>query len=326
MSHLPPAARRAKFLDGLLVGLLGVLLLGGVGACKRPEPSLGSISELRLSSLGVTHHPWLGLESGEIEGRAATALRRTGKVQVLENKAEGAAAARKREEAGASEWRASLEIVQLRISPLPAEDGSTQAEVAVLLSLHQGRERLRAEGSALERHNQEDPGSQKEAFRKALDAALATAADRIVLQLASLQKTEEELIADLSAPDVDKRDLAIRMLTDRRSGAAVPILLERLRDPDREIQLRTIGALVEIGDLRAATALVDATAQRDASFVVQVIYALSQLGGADAEAYLFTASTGHPEAAVRQAATEALGTLRAQAQAEEPRRTQNLLP
>lgn len=54
----------------------------------------------------------------------------------------------------------------------------------------------------------------------------------------------------------------------------------------------------------------DATSQRDPGFVVQVAYALGELGDDDAEAFLFTASTGHPEPAVRRAATEALENLR----------------
>src|SRR5690606_42120220 len=94
------------------------------------------------------------------------------------------------------------------------------------------------------------------------------------------------------------------------SAAAVEHLIPRLEDEDRNVQLRTIGALAEIGDPAAVTALVDATSHKDPGLVIQIAYALGEIGTEEAEAFLFTASTGHPEPAVRRAATEALESLR----------------
>jgi HEAT repeat protein len=44
---------------------------------------------------------------------------------------------------------------------------------------------------------------------------------------------------------------------------------------------------------------------RDPQFVIALVDVVSQLGGKDAEAFLFTLASGHPDEAVRRSAQEA---------------------
>lgn len=282
---------------GVWVGLALVIAT----SCKPSDPPLAFVSEVRIAAGGITQHPWLGLGPRELEERAERILSGTGK---LRSQAQGNPEA-------AEVWKATLELVQVRsLPPAPNEEGA-RADVSLLLTLGAGAKRIRADGSGQSTFAPHDPEIRGDAFRKAFDSALEQAANLLVLQLGAQSRSDEELISDLSSEEGWARDLAIRILTERRSAAAVAPLAERLTDSDRGIQLRAVGALVEIGDPAAAAALVDATSQRDPGFVIQVVYALGELGGEDAEAFLFTASTGHPEPAVRRAATEALEQLRA---------------
>lgn len=276
------------------------LAVAALFACKKDPAPRATVSRVRLSPVGITHHPWLGFGPAELEERGRQALQATGAIALRREKGPEQP----------TDWKAFLEITHVRVVPPESGDAGTRAEVGVLWTLQREGERVR--GDALGHHGfvPHDPQMRAEAFRRALDAALESAARLVALQLDAARKSEEELIADLEHPDPTIRDIAVRILTERKSRAAVRYLIDRLDDEDRNVQLRAIGALVEIGDPSAVPALIDATSQRDASFVVQVAYALGEFGDEDAEAFLFTASTGHPEPAVRRAATEALENLR----------------
>ena len=269
-------------------------------ACKKGPAPLATVSVVRLSPAGITQHPWLGLGPAELEERGRQALQSTGAIAVR----------REGSPEQTSDWKAMLEITHVRTVPSETGEAGTRAEVGVLWTLQRGGERVRGDAVGHHAFVPHDPRMRAEAFRHALDLALEDAARLVALQLGAARKSDEELIADLEHEDPAVRDLAIRVLTERKSTAAVRYLIERLDDEDRNVQLRAIGALVEIGDPSAVPALVDATSQRDASFVAQVAYALGEFGDENAEAFLFTASTGHPEPAVRRAAAEALENLR----------------
>ncbi len=158
-----------------------------------------------------------------------------------------------------------------------------------------------------------DPSSRNAraaAFRGALDMALARAASSLLLDLDADRKTDGNLIADLSSPDGGVRDCAVRKLTDRKNPAAVPALIARLKDPDRQVVMRTIGALDALHDRRAVKPLIDLTDRQDPEFVAQVLYVIGAIGGSDAEAFLFTEENGSPDPRVRAAAAEAAADLR----------------
>ena len=83
----------------------------------------------------------------------------------------------------------------------------------------------------------------------------------------------------------------------------------RNEDEAPTLVLMAIGALVELKDPRAVGPLIEAGRRKNSAYVAQVVYAVAQLGGREAQAYLFTISSGHPDPALREAAKEALQEL-----------------
>ena len=202
---------------------------------------------------------------------------------------------------------ATVALVDARASP------GEQAEAVVALSVVFGEEgeALRESARYAEPLRRgEEPG---DALRRALEGASSRAAAALALALAEADKTSEALVRDLESSDPRTRDLAVRVLAERRSAAAVPALIQRLADPDPEVVERAVGALAQIRDPRAVGPLIGLTQRREGSFVTQLVFIIGDIGGSEAEAYLDTVGTGHPDPLVRKAAREALGSLRARA-------------
>jgi HEAT repeat protein len=143
-----------------------------------------------------------------------------------------------------------------------------------------------------------------------VDAAAVRAASGLALALTVAEKPDAELLRDLDASDGKLRDLAVQALADRRSPAAVPALVARLKDPDPEVADRAVGALAQIGDPRAVLPLIELTRRREGPFVAQIVRIIGDIGGDEARAYLETVRTGHPDPDVRDAAGKALSDLR----------------
>jgi HEAT repeat protein len=72
-----------------------------------------------------------------------------------------------------------------------------------------------------------------------------------------------------------------------------------------------VGALAQIGDARAVGPLIDAAQRGDPGFTARVARVVGDIGGAEAEGYLLTLASGHPDARVRRAAREALEAMAA---------------
>jgi HEAT repeat protein len=96
------------------------------------------------------------------------------------------------------------------------------------------------------------------------------------------------------------------VLADRKNPAAVPGLITRLQDPDPGIADRAVGALAQIGDPRGVGPIIELSRRREGPFVAQMVRAVGDIGGPEAEAYLETMASGHPDPLVAQAAQEAL--------------------
>ena len=65
---------------------------------------------------------------------------------------------------------------------------------------------------------------------------------------------------------------------------------------------RATGALIAIGDRRAVGPLIEMTRHRHPDDVGPILYAIASLGGAEAEAFLFTLESGAPDEETRRAA------------------------
>ena len=155
------------------------------------------------------------------------------------------------------------------------------------------------------------PRGLRDAFGRAAAAALGRAVAGFDLLLAAEGKGDAALVADLRSPDARVRDVAVRVLADRRHAGAVPALVERLSDPDPEVVERAIGALGQIGDPRAVTPLVRLAQRRQGPSVAQLARIIGDIGGPDARAYLLTLASGSPDRLVQEAAQQALDEMTA---------------
>ncbi|MFZ9889120.1 MAG: HEAT repeat domain-containing protein [Myxococcota bacterium] len=102
---------------------------------------------------------------------------------------------------------------------------------------------------------------------------------------------------------------ACRVLGTRRTQAAGPALVSLLRDDDMELALGALRSLSALGAHSFTDAIIDFAEGKAASVRVQAIEALQDNPEPRVQAWLFTLSTGHPEAEVRGAAERALARL-----------------
>ena len=145
-----------------------------------------------------------------------------------------------------------------------------------------------------------------------MEAATAS----LVISAAAEKKNHSELVSDLASPDAGVREAAADVLVDRHETEAIPELVAELKSPDENVRMKAVGELVELKARQAVPSLIELTNPGmrgviDTPRLLQVIYAIGGgNGGEDAEAYLYTLESGHPEEEVRRAAHEASAELR----------------
>ncbi|MGC4114434.1 MAG: HEAT repeat domain-containing protein [Myxococcales bacterium] len=274
-------------------------LSSGAFACSKPaKPKPYYIDKIQLADSTLQGNPALPVSTAELHSLAQDAFMRSGRFVPL-------AASTKPRPPDLKALRAKVDVAFTRETL--EEGGSSKAEVGVVLELKRPGEVDRFQASGLGRVSfpVADSAQRLVSFRKALDLALDEVAKSSAIQLDSVGKSDDALIADLSNPDPRVRDTAVRLIADRKPKAAVPALIERLKDTDRDVAMKAVGALGSIGDPKAVPALIEMSQTRDPQFVVALIGVVAQLGGPDAEAFLFTVASGHAEEAVRKAAQEA---------------------
>jgi hypothetical protein len=292
-------------------------------ACKPSAPSGGVVvGRVIVSEAGLAGKPEIGESADNLRNEVRASLEASGRFVVREG--------------GPVTIQLEIDRAQRTLAiPVAAPDPAHTlaerevADVAVTLEMTstgaQGDvDRLIAEGAARRATNADDsldPAARHAAFDAALDAALQDAVAALRDQIDARNKKDDALIADLSAPSPRVRDYAIRVLADRRSPAAVPHLIARLQDPNPEVARRAAGALIAIGDRRAVTPLIEMTHHRRPEDVGPILYAIANLGGPEAEAFLFTLESGAPDEETRRTARAAYGELLRRKQ-EEPKVTE----
>lgn len=156
-------------------------------------------------------------------------------------------------------------------------------------------------------------GTASSAARSAVETALGRALEQVVAVVQGRTKSDDELVADLAGADTARAQTALEQLASRRHLAAFVPLVQQLRADDADGALRALGSLVVLEDPRGVRPIIEEAERRDLAFLLQAVYALGSLGGEEAEAYLFTVDSGHPDARVRSAAGEALEIARRRA-------------
>jgi hypothetical protein len=208
----------------------------------------------------------------------------------------------------AARYRASVTIVEAN----PGGAWRGRARVVVEMSL---RADPRPEGSTVElRARGEADGeatTRGGVLQELAERAVERAAERLVQRHALAARPAAELLPMLADATVDaelKRWL-VELLGERRAGEAVPAIAPLLRSDDPATARGALLALARIGHPAAVAPLVDLMDLEDDTLTREVVDAVATIGGADAQAFLFTLSTGHPTVRIREAASAALATV-----------------
>ena len=276
-----------------------VLLLG---ACRSQAPRY-PVAPVELSGDTVQDNALLGFGPEGVRELFSDALASSGRFELV-----GDAVPKK-----ARPWRMSLEVPFTR-EVLKDGNPHSFAEVGANLSLERfgGAMPQRYEVVGLgEAPVQEDSQEgRRAAMRAALQSVLRQVTESAVLQLVALERADDALVADLQAADTRVREYALRTLAERKHPSTAPLLIERLKDTgDADAVRHTIGALAEMKAKSAVPALIDLARGRDSSFLQEIVFAVGEIGGPEAEAYLYTVAQGHDTPSVQAAAQQALDTL-----------------
>jgi hypothetical protein len=137
----------------------------------------------------------------------------------------------------------------------------------------------------------------KRMYKRHLSRAFKDAVRILNEELRLLQASNSELLLFLKRKEPELKVMAIRLLGERKVKASVPKLIRLLKD--RQIRDVVIGALVAIGDQRAVKPLIEGADTQNIKELIQVIDAISSLGGKEAIAYLEFIAAGHSDPYIR---------------------------
>ncbi len=283
----------------LLLASCVVLLLG---ACRWQSPRY-PVAPVELSGATLRDNALLGLAPEGVATLFTAALKDSGRFEQ-----KGAEAPREERP-----WRMTLDVPFTR-EVLKDGDPRSFAEVGANLVLE------RFGGSLPQRYElvglgeapveEDSPAGRQMAMRTALTNVLRQVTESAVMQLTALDRSDEALVLDLKATDSRVREFSLRTLAERQHPAAAPLLIDRLKEAtDAETVRRTMGSLVEMKARVAVPVLIDLARGRDLGFVQEIVFAVGEIGGPEAEAYLYTMAQGHDAPAVQAAAQQALDTL-----------------
>lgn len=155
----------------------------------------------------------------------------------------------------------------------------------------------------------------RSAFDDSLDKAVREAQALITLENAS----SGDLQKKLTDGDPAVRDAAVRLLVRAHDASVLPTLLERLKSDDVDALRGVVGLLVELKAPASVNPLVEAAGSKGPVFAREVVFAVSAIGGDDAEAYLDLVASGAEDPIIRASAEQALSELRARKPHGEPK-------
>ena len=297
-----------------------LVILAVVGYLRlRPAPSEGPPDDWRpaLANLRVESAvsgplaeaaPWL--DRTWVTRATRDALRGEGSLAVPE---EGAA--QRRPGRRRYELHVELLLASAEASLLALSDDAQPLSVHLAATLRLRRVGAagtwqEASASATRTQSTPLPGLAPALVEAAVAEAVTTALSNALVLDGAADKTLDELIADARAPSLERRVAALRALGERKDPGALPVVVEALRDERHDVVLAAVGALVALRDPRCVGPLVDSTRDRSMEYLSQVLYAVSSIGGPEAEAYLDTLSEGHQSGVIRERARQALRELR----------------
>ena len=289
--------------------LLALPILGSLaGACARRGGDAHPIVSVEvLDRAGIGVDPTIHLDRAAMEKEAIQAIERVGGFRVRDA------------EKGEIGWQLVVGIqltAERRAHPddagvIPKDQVFRAVGVTIKLEALSAdpksgvRQRFEGEGIAGKNAPVFEP------YETLTREAIASATRGIGVERDLLRGSEAELLARIPDGDPSVRARAIVIAGERKLSSAVPALIAVLKDEREpaELVMKAIGALVVIGDERAVEPLIDSARQRSPIFLGQIIFAVAQIGGKKAEAYLFTLSSGHADPEIRRNAVDALEEL-----------------
>jgi hypothetical protein len=145
----------------------------------------------------------------------------------------------------------------------------------------------------------------------AIEEAVKASMVLLDFDISLTRKSDESLLRLLDSSKIERRSHVISEIRRRKLSNAVDSLITLLgqEDLDQETELETIGALIAIRDPRAVVPLINSAQRRREVYLTQIIFGVAEIGGKQAEAYLFTVKAGHPKASIRKHAEDALNEL-----------------
>ncbi len=152
-----------------------------------------------------------------------------------------------------------------------------------------------------------EPGPEE---KRALFARLALrVAGDLIDGFAARQKLatapESAIRAALRADGGELQEQAIRVAGERKLRDEVPALLDLLDNPSESVRDAALGALIQIGDRRAVTALTKSRSLHDRREMRKIIEAIATLGGDEALDYLSFVAASHDDEEIRALAAAA---------------------
>jgi hypothetical protein len=129
----------------------------------------------------------------------------------------------------------------------------------------------------------------------------------------------EVVHAALAADGGELRDEAIRVVGERGLRAEVPLLLTLLNDPGESVRDAALGALIQLKDRRAVTALTKSRSFRDRREMRKILEAIATLGGEEALDYLSFIAQSHDDQEIRELAAAAKARLERRVKEAEPK-------
>ncbi|MDP3234019.1 MAG: HEAT repeat domain-containing protein [Myxococcales bacterium] len=209
---------------------------------------------------------------------------------------------------GVKPWRIALAA---RIDePDPQAEMPGSAVVALSFRQKGAAEGFEVEASEQTKADSNEIEAVQAAAVKALDLAIAEAAAEAKASIELDRLQDDALARRANDADVAVQAAATRLLARRHHPAALPALLKRLQTDDLGVLRRTVGMLVELKNPAAVPAIIEASRARNPVVQREIVFALSAIGGDEAEAYLDVVASGHDDPLLRASAEKALGELR----------------
>jgi len=151
----------------------------------------------------------------------------------------------------------------------------------------------------------------KEELKAAISTALLESLKELRVTVVELTKKEgalKTLLAYVKNESVRETmvESALEQIGEERDKSAIPYLVEALKLQNIRISLKVLETLGALKDRSTVNAITQFAERKPPEIRRHAIEAAKEIGGDTAAAWLFTLSTGHPDAHVREASKQAL--------------------